>query len=355
MSEGTDTMCVLVTPRSPEAWPHHLYARRSRKRATVAALTVVFACVAMGADLAWASWSDRLTKRLRATDNALFGASTPGFPWDSTDMSHFVESAGKRPRLIMTFHGWAREGFPTTAVNAAADAGAIPVVTWNPWDSKNGVDQPTYSLRRIIDGRFDAYIRQFAREARAWRRAIFLRFAAEMNGDWLPWSEGVNGNRAGQYVKAWRRVHRIFTNVGATNVAWVWSPNVIYAGSTPLRRLYPGDAYVDWIGVDGYNWGTVRPSTRWKSFREVFRPTLTALRRITRKPIMLAEVASTEVGGSKSRWITNFFVGLRRNPDILAFAWFNHEKETDWRIQSSEAAEHAFATGVANRRYRGAA
>jgi hypothetical protein len=70
---------------------------------------------------------------------------------------------------------------------------------------------------------------------------------------------------------------------------------------------------------------------------------------------MLAEVASTELGGTKSRWITNFFVGLRRNPDILAFAWFNHEKETDWRIQSSEAAEHAFATGVVNRRYRGAA
>ena len=69
---------------------------------------------------------------------------------------------------------------------------------------------------------------------------------------------------------------------------------------------------------------------------------------------MLAEVASTELGGSKSRWITNFFVGLRRSPDILAFAWFNREKETDW-IQSSEAAEHAFATGVADRRYRGAA
>ena len=118
-------------------------------------------------------------------------------------MSRFVESAGKRPRLITTFHGWAYEGFPTVAVNAAADAGAIPVLTWNPWDYREGVDQPTYSLRRIIRGRFDGYLRRFARDARAWGRPLFLRFAAEMNGDWLPWCEGVNGNRAGQYVKAW--------------------------------------------------------------------------------------------------------------------------------------------------------
>ena len=327
---------------------------RARTREIFAALSVVLIVVALGVQSASAAWSDRLVKRLRATDSALFGASTPGFPWDSTEMSLFVEAAGKRPRLITTFHGWAYEGFPTTAVKAAAAAGALPVLTWNPWDYRNGVDQPAYSLRRIIEGHFDAYIRQFAREARAWRRAIFLRFAAEMNGDWLPWAEGVNGNRAGEYVRAWRRAHRIFENVGATNVAWIWSPNVIYAGSTPLRRLYPGDAYVDWVGVDGYNWGTVRPSSRWKSFREVFGPTLTTLRRITRKPIMLAEVASTEVGGSKSRWIGGFFAGLRSRPYIRAFVWFNHEKETDWRIQSSDSAESAFSVGVANRRYRGA-
>ena len=322
--------------------------------AVLAAFSVVLGVVAVSADAASASWSGRLAKRLRATDTALFGASTPGFPWDASEMSRFVESAGKRPRLITTFHGWAYEGFPTVAVNAAADAGALPVLTWNPWDYREGVDQPTYSLRRIIRGRFDGYLRRFARDARAWGRPLFLRFAAEMNGDWLPWCEGVNGNRAGQYVKAWRHVHRIFTKVGATNVAWVWSPNVIYTGSTPLRRLYPGDAYVDWLGVDGYNWGNVRPSSTWKTFREVFRPTLTTLRRLSRRPIMLAEVASTELGGDKSRWIANFFVGLERNPDIVAFVWFNHEKETDWRIQSSGGAERAFATGVANRRYRGA-
>jgi Glycosyl hydrolase family 26 len=329
--------------------------RVSRRPAgATVALLVALLVVCARPDSAAASWSSRLAKNLRATDSALFGASTPGFPWDSNALSHFVDSAGKRPRLVMTFHGWAYEGFPTLAVNSAADIGAIPVLTWNPWDYKKGIDQPAYSLRRIIRGRFDRYIRRFARSARAWGRPLFLRFAAEMNGDWLPWSEGVNGNRQGQYVKAWRHVHRIFTRVDASNVAWVWSPNAIYTGSTPLPRLYPGDAYVDWLGVDGYNWGTVRPSTTWRSFRQVFRPTLTSLRRLSRRPIMLSEVASTEVGGDKARWITNFFRGLERNRDVLAFVWFNHRKETNWRIESSAASKHAFANGVSDRRYRSA-
>jgi beta-mannanase len=276
---------------------------RPRSRAVLVSFIALFFAPVQTEDAA-ASWAGRLAKRLRTTDSKLYGASAARFPWDATEFSDFVTAAGKPPRLIVTFHGWAYEGFPTVAVEAAAEAGAIPLITWNPWDYTRGVDQPAYSLRRIIGGRFDPYIRRFARAARAWDRPLFLRFAAEMNGDWLPWSEGVNGNRRGQFVGAWRHVHRIFTNVGASNVAWVWSPNVIYAGSTPLARLYPGDRYVDWLGVDGYNWGTVRPTTTWRSFRQVFGPTLTSLRRLSRKPIMLAEVGSTELGGNKARWIT---------------------------------------------------
>ena len=78
----------------------------------------------------------------------------------------------------------------------------------------------------MIAGRYDEYIREFAEEARAWGHPFFLRFNWEMNGDWFPWSEGVNGNPSGEYVAAWRHVHDIFAAVGATNVTWVWCPFV---------------------------------------------------------------------------------------------------------------------------------
>jgi hypothetical protein len=176
-----------------------------------------------------------------------------------------------------------------------------------------------------------------------------------MNGDWTPWSAGVNGNSAADYVRAWRHLHDVFGRAGAVNVSWVWSPNVVFHGSSPLRKLYPGDAYVDWIGIDGYNWGTTRPGGGWMGFERLFGPTLRQVRRLAHKPLMLSEVASAERGGDKAAWISGFFRGLNRNPDVLAFVWFDFAKETDWRFTSSAAARGAFARGVAAGRYRGAA
>ena len=100
------------------------------------------------------------------------------------------------------------------------------------------------------------YLRQYASEAKAWGHPFFLRFASEMNGSWVSWSERHSGNSAGQFVQAWRHVHDIFTSVGATNVTWVWCPNTENAYTTPLEDLYPGNAYVDWAGIDGYNFST---------------------------------------------------------------------------------------------------
>ena len=95
-----------------------------------------------------------------------------------------------------------------------------------------------------------------------------------MNGDWFPWAENANGNQPGDYVAAWRHVHDIFTSVGATNATWVWCP---YVDATPklgpLARYYPGDDYVDWTCLDGFNWGNngVNPQP-WTSFDKIFGP-----------------------------------------------------------------------------------
>jgi len=102
--------------------------------------------------------------------------------------------------------------------------GSIPLVTWEPGDGEvlNKANQPAYSLKNIINGNFDSYITQWARLAKAWGNPFFLRFAHEMNGNWYPWSEGVNGNATGDYAKAWRHVHDIFVREGVTNATWVW-------------------------------------------------------------------------------------------------------------------------------------
>ena len=241
--------------------------------------------------------------------------------------------------------------FPTAQANAIVAQGMTPFMTWEPFNPSNGATQPEYALAKIAGGAFDPMINRWAQQIKAFGQPMFLRFAAEMNGDWFPWSINVNGNTAADYVNAWRHVHGIFAANGVSNVKWVWNPNTPTANPVRLATVYPGDAYVDWVGIDGYNWGTSTSWSQWQSPSSVFGSTLSEVRAITRRPIMIGETSSAEAGGNKAAWIDEFFSFLRANADIKAFVWFNFNKETDWRIESSPAAQSAFARGVADPRY----
>jgi beta-mannanase len=276
---------------------------------------------------------------------------------DMSLVSAFEANAHKPVAIVMWYQHWGvtdgYQNFQAGWMNAVRAHGSIPLVTWDPWDPSQGANQPVYSLQNIINGNFDAYIVRWAQASKAWGHPYFLRFAPEMNGYWFPWSEQVNGNKAGQYVLAWRHVHDIFTAQGATNVTWVWAPNIIFSNSIPLGELYPGDSYVDWGAMDGYNWGTVGAWHYWESLAALFQQTYQAMLAITSKPLMIAETASTEQGGNKATWITDAFSNQLANdfPRIRAFVWFDIDKETDWRIESSPASQNAFATAMQSGMY----
>jgi beta-mannanase len=290
--------------------------------------------------------------RLKQTHSVFFGVSIDR---PSETLAGFEQTARKRVALVNSYVSLASARFDTATADAVWSRGAEPMVTWEPWrDGRLGPNQPEFSLSRFLDGRFDPLLRHFAESVRDWGHPVLLRFAPEMNGYWNSWSPGVNGNSAREFVAVWRHVHDLFAAAGARNVEWVWSPNVSFPHSTPLRVLYPGDAYVDWVGVDGYNWGKSRAGTQWASFASIFGPTLRSISRLTTKPIVLTEVGSTEVGGKKSAWIRDFLSQLGRNPSIVGFVWFQYDKETDWRIDSSSASRAAFGAGLAQRRYVGA-
>lgn len=290
-----------------------------------------------------------LSRSSSSSQRVMLGVSSPSL----AGAARFGGSKGAG--LVNVYVSFASQRFDSGAADRIAASGAVPMVTWLPCrDGELGPEQPAFSLRRIADGAFDEHIRGWAAGAAAWGEPLVLRFAPEMNGSWNPWSAGVNGNTARDYVLAWRHVHDLFDRAGAANVEWAWSPNVVMSGSPSLASLFPGDRYVDWVGVDGYNWGSSRSGSRWQSFAQVFGPTLTEVRALTRKPLMLAEVGSAEEGGNKAAWLEDFFAQLRQNPDIRAFVWFDFEKEADWRVRSSVASAQAFAAGLDSARVRGA-
>ena len=271
-----------------------------------------------------------------------------------TDLATFEQHAGKQMAIVMFWRDWgsSKSVLYPEWLGAIAARGSVPLISWSPanWESD---DQSAYSLDSIIAGHHDAYVRGWAQQLAAYGGPVLLRWAHEMNGNWYQWS-----GQPERYVAAWRHIHAIFAAAGATNVQWVWSPNVFSAGSVAhdFRPYFPGDAYVDWLALDGYNHGDV-----WMTFAEVFESSYMAITALSEKPLMIAEVASARAtaeqaaaGHSKSKWITDAYSNaIPSMPRIKAVIWFNENKVglemngKDWRIESSPAAQRAFAHAVA--------
>lgn len=223
------------------------------------------------------------------------------------------------------------------------DGNRILMIAWEPWHRDIG-DDPACNYENFMSGAYDVEIRRWARELRDVGAPVMFKPMSEMNGDWACWSGTLNGNTPAGFIEAWKYMRRIFAEEGASNVIWVWGPNRDHttagAGNT-FDLYYPGDDIVDFIGFAGYNWGT--DIAYWQNFEEVFGPSYDVAVSRSARPIMVAETACPEAGGSKAQWITDAFSMLpTRFPRIKIVTWFNVLKETDWRVNSSPSSLEAF-------------
>jgi beta-mannanase len=287
------------------------------------------------------------------------GIYPSGMEWDPVpSLDRYIQTVGSSPAVVMFYEDWATDWmrvFPAATMDAAYARGAMPMMTWEPWDSLSALpNQPAYSLGTILSGTYDPWLRGYARDAAAYGKPFYVRLAHEMNGDWVPWGVGVNGNTPAQYIQFWRHVHDIFVSEGAANVRWVWNPST-ETDSVPYSSLYPGDAYVDWLGVDGYNGGTGLDWGGWLTVQQIFARSYESLQGLSAfKPMMIGETASTEVGGSKAAWIADLATIIpTRFPQVHALVWFDANKELDWRVASSNSSLAAWRTLIASDPYRG--
>lgn len=308
--------------------------------------------------------------RAAASGARWWGLYTEQAPWSwaTYDAAETKLEAGTT--VAGYFQGWDGD-FRPEGVERAWRHGQLPMMTWEsrPFAAGNDVvNEPDYTSAVILSGRYDDYLRRYARDVVALGLPLAIRLNHEMNGTWYPWSDGVNTNEQGDYVRVWRHVHDIFAAEGANDlVIWVWAPNRIdnlyreRATVEFMRSQYPGDAYVDWAGMSGY-WRPPFGSGDEPTFGFTFDPTLDHLRQVADKPIFLAEIGASEVGNAKPRWVDHLFRGLARpeNSDIVGFAWFNLAVTTisggdrltnDWRVDSRGDTLREFRDGLARTRW----
>ena len=271
-----------------------------------------------------------------------------------TAWDNWTKQVGARSAYIMWYTDWSST-FQGYAVTNAYGRGSTPVITWEMKNRSRAI-----SYNDVLNGKWNKYIDTWASAAKTDGREIFIRLGHEMNGDWYGWGGARNGGNAQspqQFIAMWRYVRGRFSSKGVTNVTWVWCPNhesVPDAEWNQPENYYPGDSHVDWICADGYNWGTSQAWSSWRSFDEVFGEIYTRLTTMAPgKPFMIGEFASTELGGNKGAWISDAATRIpSQYPQIKAFIWFNMNKETDWRIESSASSLNAFkASFVGNSSY----
>ena len=281
-----------------------------------------------------------------------FGAYTTGAPASASVLDEYTQMVGRKPDIVAFYKDFFMPLMSEEQIANLKAGGEVPMVTWEPDQPTSGY--PAANLADIAAGRDDTQIREAAKLAKEFSSEVLIRFAHEMNISASLWGPGKDGNVGNTYVEAWRHIVSIFRQEGATNVKWVWSPNVDYGG-VPFAQYFPGDEWVDYVALDGYNWGTVG-TERWQSMQTLFGSSYATLTQMSAKPVIFAETSCGESGGNKAQWIREGFLHTipQQFPRVAAVVWFNAIAEENWRIDTSPAALEAYREVVANSLYGGA-
>jgi len=301
--------------------------------------------------------------RPSAADLPFWGFAFDGYPITTERLQQEEKAAGLTAQIVVFFLQWpspeelSGSAFPEESLDAVWSNGGVPCLTWEPMYHRDGQEVPI-PAEEILSGRYDRYILEFAGRARTWGKPFLVRFAHEMNLERYHWGttrDRYGPESPGNYRKMFRHVVSLFRQVGAHNALWVFCPN---AESVPnpshdpsslwnrAGHYYPGDSWVDLLGMDGYNWGTsqVRDvngwDSRWQSFEEIFGPLHLELQGLAPdKPIFVLETASVTVGGDRGRWLREALETAARW-GLAGLVWFQVEKDCDWRIQRGGDGRH---------------
>jgi hypothetical protein len=234
----------------------------------------------------------------------------------------FSHATGAHISLVEIYAAFGAS-FPQAEARRATSVGASPLLQWDP---------KRVPVGQIAAGNYNSYVRHYADAVKAFGHYIVLSFGHEMNGSWNNW--GAGHVSPATFVTAWHRIHNIFAKQHVTNVSWSWDPS--HTADEP-HPWWPGPAYVDQIGIDGYQ----RPG---QTFADIFASRLADIRGFASKPIYIAETSVAPSAG-QARQVRGLFDGVWHY-HLSGFVWFDIDGLEAWRLEGRPAAIRAFRSSV---------
>lgn len=176
-------------------------------------------------------------------------------------MDRFATWFGRRPDRMLDFISW----------QSLIDGSTWSMRCW----SNAGIKNMTYSLPMLPEdgsatlaqgaaGQFDELFRAFATTlvSTGYSEAV-VRIGWEFNGDWYVWAASKDPQ---SWIAYWRRIVTIMRSVPGAKFKFDWCPGNGWTAFL-AENAYPGDEYVDIIGLDQYNasWSKtpLTPEERW--------------------------------------------------------------------------------------------
>lgn len=233
---------------------------------------------------------------------------------------------------ILLHYQFPVDPFPLEAMNKAwNERHQVVEMTMQMADGANDNAPRHNGMFDVLDGVHDQRIRQFARDAKQFGHPFLFRLNNEMNTDWSQYSGVLTLSDFDIYIKVWQRIYRIFEEEGVDNAIWIFNPN---DGTYPPLNwnshvsYYPGNEYVQMLGVTGYNTGDYKKDItgeRWREFDDIYGHMAADYRPLYGKfPWIITEFASSSVGGDKAKWIRDMFKNLPKYPEIKAAVWWSY-------------------------------
>jgi hypothetical protein len=272
---------------------------------------------------------------------ALFGAAVAvgdrmgTSQWLATQT--FEDLIGRETTLEREYMAW-DEAFPRANEYLARDLGRTMLLSWNA-GLKGREGQVSWA--EIASGSQDSVIDARAADLKTFGAPLFLAFHHEPNGQ-------NEAGTAAEYVDAFRHVRNRFVAKGVTNVSYMlimW--DTAYESGGAADDYYPGDAYVDVLGVDAYNWyGCPGRNDPWRSFEEKAQA-FYDFGVAHGKPMVVAELGSTEDPADpnrKAQWFNDAATTLKSWPEVKGVAYYNNgaPNTCDWWVDTSPQSLAAF-------------
>lgn len=258
----------------------------------------------------------------------LVGVYQPNSPGSTGQLDAFASDIGFYPQVTSYYTNPFTMPFPASFVDYCQTKGTTVLIQWQPRGTSNA---------DIAAGAMDSSIVAFADAVKSDGLQVIISYGQEMNGGWYPWGN-MPGNSPAEYIAAYQRIWSLFQQEQVHNVTWLWDPNISFAGSSPLKLWYPGDKYVDWVGLDGYFGSPM------DTFEGLFGPSVSELRAFTGKPLLIGETGVT--GQAASAQLGQVFAGAA-DIGAVGVVYFDESQtgdamHQDWRLEDNAAAMATF-------------